>query len=75
MIQGYVDKQLQAKVSLAVLAASGHETTLVVVVDSGFNGELCISMQQIKNWRSTTPTKTSGSEKAASECRKHNFPF
>lgn len=48
MIQGYVDKQLQAKVPLAVLAASGQQTALDVVVDSGFNGELCLSMHQIK---------------------------
>ncbi len=47
MIRGYVDKQLQAKVPLAVLAASGQETILEVVVDSGFNGELCVSMHQI----------------------------
>jgi clan AA aspartic protease len=47
MIQGYVDKRLQAKVHLIVLGKSDNQSTLDAVVDTGFSGGLCISIHAI----------------------------
>lgn len=44
MIQGYVDADLQAKIHLAVVGKSGKRSTLEASVDTGFSGDLCISI-------------------------------
>jgi len=46
MIQGYVDKYLQARIPIAVVGKNGSVSTLEAVVDTGFNGDLCISIYQ-----------------------------
>jgi predicted aspartyl protease len=47
MIKGYVDKYLQAKVPIAVLDKAGHISPLDAVLDTGFNGQLCISINEL----------------------------
>jgi clan AA aspartic protease len=47
MIQGYVDKRLQAKIPLVLLDKSNNQSTLDAVVDTGFSGELCVSIHAI----------------------------
>jgi len=44
MIQGHVDADLQAKIPIAVVGKSGKRSTLEAVVDTGFSGDLCISI-------------------------------
>jgi len=44
MIHGYVDKHLQAKILIAIVGKSGKVSTLDAVVDTGFTGNLCISI-------------------------------
>jgi len=44
MIQGHVNADLQAKIPIAVVGKSGKRSTLEAVVDTGFSGDLCISI-------------------------------
>jgi clan AA aspartic protease len=46
MIQGYVDKYLQAKVPIAVFDKNGNSSALEAAVDTGFTGDLCISIYE-----------------------------
>jgi clan AA aspartic protease len=47
MIRGNVDAHLQAKIPLVLLDKSGNQSTLNAAVDTGFSGELCISIHAI----------------------------
>jgi clan AA aspartic protease len=46
MIQGYVDKYLQARIPIAIVGKNDGVSILEAVVDTGFNGDLCISIYQ-----------------------------
>lgn len=53
MISGHVDKDLQARVPLSVVSEDGNITTLNAVVDTGFNGQVCVSIFEIKKIKLT----------------------
>jgi clan AA aspartic protease len=49
MIKGYVDDNLDAKVPLSILDKNGRASLLdAVVVDTGFNEDLCISIYELE---------------------------
>ncbi len=46
MIHGYVDQYLQAKIPIAIVGKNHKASTLEAVVDTGFTGDLCISIYE-----------------------------
>lgn len=46
MIHGYVDQYLQAKIPIAIVGKNHKTSTLEAVVDTGFTGDLCISIYE-----------------------------
>jgi clan AA aspartic protease len=44
MINGHVDDNLQPRVPLALIGGNGQASAVEAVVDTGFNGHLCVSV-------------------------------
>lgn len=49
MTRGYVDEKLQAKAPIALLDKNAEQSSLDGVVDTGFVGDLCISIHEVPN--------------------------
>ena len=47
MINGHVDENLQPKVPLGLIDRNGQMLPIEAVVDTGFNGHLCISVYEM----------------------------
>ncbi len=47
MIRSYVDKSLQPRASISVLDKNANDSLLDAAVDTGFIGDLCISIREI----------------------------
>ena len=48
MIKGHVDDNLQASVPVALLDRAERRSVLSMIVDTGFNGDLCVSIAEIE---------------------------
>jgi len=48
MIKGHVDDNLQARVPAALLDKAERRFTLSTIVDTGFSGDLCVSIAEIE---------------------------
>lgn len=47
MIKGHVDDHLQARIPVVLLDKAERRFTLSTIVDTGFSGDLCVSIAEI----------------------------